>query len=169
MARLFFLLLPLSPKLLPLPCLHHLSKIPLRVFPLHFFISLFVLSWIPPLFSFLILPPTLTLYLLFSLILLWTDPLPLYPTFCLHLYPLLCPFLILFIDPYLYMPLQGLLTLLWSPFPVCIPQFFLPTPFPCPIMVVLLPWFPLFLLDLSLVVPGERLSEAGPEIGLEAG
>ena len=36
-------------------------------------------------------------------------------------------------------------------------------------MVVLLPWFLLFPLDLSLVVPGERPSEAGPEIGLEAG
>ena len=47
---------------------------------------------------------------------------------------------------------------------------FPPTAFPCPIIVVLLPWFLLFYLDLSLVVPRERLSEAGPEIGfLEAG
>ena len=36
-------------------------------------------------------------------------------------------------------------------------------------MVVFLPWFLLFLLDLSPVVPGERLPEADPEIGLEAG
>ena len=101
--------------------------------------------------------------------LLWTEPLPFYPTLCLHLHLILCPFLTLFIDPYLYMLLQGPLTLQWSPFPVCIPQFFLPTPSPCPIMVVFLPWFLLFLLDLSLVVPGERLSGADPEIGLEAG
>ena len=82
--------------------------------------------------------------------LLWTDLLSLYPT--LHLHLVLCPLLILYIDPHLYMSLQGLLTLQWSPFPIFIPQFFLPTPFPCPIMVVLLPWFLLFLLDLSLVV-----------------
>ena len=67
------------------------------------------------------------------------------------------------------MLLQGLLTLQWSPFPVCIPQFFPPTPFPYPIMVVLLPWFLLFLLDLSPVVPRKRSPEAGPETGLEVG
>ena len=55
------------------------------------------------------------------------------------------------------------------PMESCIPQFLLPTPFPCPIMVVFLPWSLLFLLDLSPVVPGERSPEAGPKIGLEAG
>ena len=39
------------------------------------------------------------------------------------------------------------------------------TPFSCAIMVVLLPWFHLFFLGLSPVVPGER----SPEIGLEVG
>ena len=34
-------------------------------------------------------------------------------------------------------------------------------------MVVFLPWFLLFLLDLSPVVPGERLPEAGQEVGPE--
>ena len=36
-------------------------------------------------------------------------------------------------------------------------------------MVVFLPWFLLFLLGLSPVVPRERSPEAGPEIGLEVG
>ena len=36
-------------------------------------------------------------------------------------------------------------------------------------MVVLLPWFLLFLLDLSLVVPRKGLPETGPEISLEVG
>ena len=67
------------------------------------------------------------------------------------------------------MLLQGVPALQWSLFPICIPQFFLPIPFPCPIMVVLLPWFLLFLLDLSLVVPRKGSPETGPEIGLEVG
>ena len=75
----------------------------------------------------------------------------------------------IYIDPYLYMLLQGVLALQWGPFPICIPQFLLPIPFPCPIMVVLLPWFLLFLLDPSLVVPRKRSPETESEIGLEVG
>ena len=40
-------------------------------------------------------PPSYSDYLLFSLMLLWTEPLPLYPTLCLHLHLVLCPFLTL--------------------------------------------------------------------------
>ena len=53
MGRPFFLPQHLFPQLLPLLpllCLHHLSKTLLRVF--HFFISLFILLWILPLFPF---------------------------------------------------------------------------------------------------------------------
>ena len=75
MVRLFFLLHLLFPQLLLLPCLHHLSKILLRVLPLHLFISLFILPWIPPQSLFLIPILTLTLYPLFPPMLLWTDPL----------------------------------------------------------------------------------------------
>ena len=66
MVRLFSLLHFLSPYLLPLPCLYHLSRVTLRVLALHFFIFLFVLSWIPPLFPFLIPLLTLTLSSLFT-------------------------------------------------------------------------------------------------------
>ena len=68
MVRLYFLLHVPFPQLLLLPCLHHLPQVLLKVFPLHLFISLFFLPWIPTQFSFLnpLLNSFLSLFILAS-------------------------------------------------------------------------------------------------------
>ena len=167
MVRLFFLLNLLFPQSLALlpSCL---PKTLLRVLPFHFFISLFTLPWIPPQ-SLFPTPPSYS----DSLSSLSTHASMDRPSFSLS-YTLATssPSSLPLSHP-IYRPLP----IYASPRStnssmesiLCIPQFFLPTPFPCPIMVVFLPWSLLFLLDLSPVVPGERSPEAGPEIDLEAG
>ena len=63
------------------------------------------------------------------------------------------------------MLLPGLLAFPWGPFLTYTPQFFPPTPCPCPIMVALLPGSLLPSLGLSPVVPRKGPLEAGPGIG----